>query len=71
MVGLAAAKALFEKAYAQRDENFGNARTVRKALDRAIKNLSSRTAYDDSLSEEELMTLTADDINTIELEDIV
>ena len=68
---LVAARELFEKAYAQRDENFGNARTVRKALDRAIKNLSARTAYDDSLSEEELMTLTADDINTIELEDIV
>ena len=68
---LAAARELFEKAYAQRDENFGNARTVRKALDRAIKNLSSRTAYDDSLSEEELLTFTADDIKNIELEDIV
>ena len=68
---LAAAKELFERAYAQRDENFGNARTVRKALDRAIKNLSSRTAYDDSLSEEQLLTFIADDINTIELEDIL
>ena len=68
---LAAARALFEDAYAHRDENFGNARTVRKALDRAIKNLSSRTAYDDSLSEEALMTITADDLNTIKLEDIL
>lgn len=68
---LAAAKALFERAYAHRDENFGNARTVRKALDRAIKNLSSRTAYDDTLSEEELMTITANDLNTIKLEDIL
>lgn len=68
---IAAARSLFEKAYAQRDENFGNARTVRKALDRAIKNLSSRTAYDDTLSEEALMTLTADDLKTIELEDIL
>ena len=68
---LAAAKALFEKAYAHRDENFGNARTVRKALDRAIKNLSSRVAFDDTLSEEVLMTLTADDLKTIKLEDIL
>ena len=68
---IAAARSLFEKAYAQRDENFGNARTVRMALDRAIKNLSSRTAYDDTLSEEVLMTLTADDIKTIKLEDIL
>lgn len=68
---LAAARELFEQAYACRDENFGNARTVRKALDRAIKNLSSRTAYDDTLSEEALMTITADDIRTITLEEIL
>ena len=68
---LAAVRALLEKAYARRDESFGNARTVRKALDRAIKNLSSRTAYDDSVTEEELMTIKAEDINTIELEDIL
>ena len=68
---LAAVKALLEKAYARRDESFGNARTVRKALDRAVKNLSSRVAYDDSVTEEELMTIKAEDINTIELEDIL
>lgn len=68
---LIAARVLFEQAYARRDENFGNARTVRKALDRAIKNLSGRTAYDDTLSEDELMTITADDIKNITLEDIL
>ena len=68
---LAAVKALLEKAYARRDESFGNARTVRKALDRAVKNLSSRVAYDDSVTEDELMTIKAEDINTIELEDIL
>jgi hypothetical protein len=68
---LTAARSLFERAYAIRDENFGNARTVRKTLDRAIKNLSTRTAYDDTLSEEELMTIKAEDINQIELEDIL
>lgn len=68
---LAAAKDLFERIYASRDENFGNARTVRKALDRAIKNLSNRTAFEDDLSDEELMTLKAEDINKIKLEDIL
>lgn len=68
---LTAAKTLFAQAYARRDESFGNARTVRKALDRAIKNLSARTAFDDSLSDEELMTITVEDINRIRLEDIL
>ena len=68
---LTAGRALLEKAYARRDESFGNARTVRKALDRAVKNLSSRVAYDDSVTEDELMTIKAEDINTIELEDIL
>ena len=68
---LAAVRDLLERAYARRDESFGNARTVRKTLDRAVKNLSNRTAYDDNLSEEELMTIKVEDINTIELEDIL
>ena len=66
-----AIKALLEQAYARRDESFGNARTVRKALDRAVKNLSARTAYDDTLSEEDLLTIKAEDINIIELEEIL
>ena len=68
---LAAVKDLLGRAYAQRDESFGNARTVRKTLDRAVKNLSSRVAYDDNISEEELSTIKAEDINIIELEDIL
>lgn len=66
-----AAKALFEKIYATRDQNFGNARTVRRALDRAIKYLSKRTAFEDDLTDEELMTLNAEDINAIKLEDVL
>lgn len=66
-----AAKALFEKIYATRDQNFGNARTVRRALDRAIKYLSKRTAFEDDLTDEELMTLKAEDINAIKLEDVL
>ena len=68
---LAAVKVLLTKAYTHRDESFGNARTVRKALDRAVKNLSNRTAYDDTLSEEDLLTIKAEDINIIKLEDIL
>ena len=68
---LDAVKALLTKAYARRDESFGNARTVRKALDRTVKNLSNRTAYDDTLSEEDLLTIKAEDINIIKLEDIL
>lgn len=70
-VALEAAKDLFGQAYARRDENFGNARTVRKTLDRAIKNLSARTAFDDTLSDEDLMTITAEDIKKIRLEEIL
>ena len=68
---LDAVKTLLGQAYARRDESFGNARTVRKTLDRAVKNLSSRVAYDDTLGEDELMTIKAEDINTIKLEDIL
>jgi len=68
---LVAAKELFERIFATRDQNFGNARTVRRALDRAIKNLSKRTAFEDDLTDEELMTLKAEDINMIKLEDVL
>ena len=68
---LVAVKNLLGQAYARRDESFGNARTVRKTLDRAVKNLSSRVAFDETLGEEELMTIKAEDINCIKLEDIL
>ena len=68
---LAAARDLFERVYASRDENFGNARTVRKILDRAIKNLSSRMGFDDDVTDEELMTIKAEDINKIKLEEVM
>lgn len=62
---------LFVKVYASRDRNFGNGRTVRKVLDKAIKNLSKRTAFDDALDDDALMTLTAADINNIKIEEIM
>ena len=61
----------FARVYASRDRNFGNGRTVRKALDKAIKNLSKRTAFDDSLDDDALMTLTTADINNIKIEEIM
>ena len=68
---LLAVKNLFEQVYASRGEDFGNARTVRKALDKAIKYLSKRLAFVDDLTDEELMTFKAEDINKIKLEDIL
>ena len=68
---LSATKALFEKVHAARDHNFGNARTVRKAFDRAVKNLSKRTAFEEELSVEDLMTFKAEDVKKIKLEDIL
>lgn len=62
---------LFVRVYASRDRNFGNGRTVRKALDKAVKNLSKRTAFDDSLDDDALMTFTAADINNIKIEEIM
>ena len=68
---VAAIHDLFVKVYDARDNNFGNARTVRKALDKAIKNLSKRTAFDDNLDDDALMTFTADDINNIKIKEIM
>lgn len=68
---VAAIHDLFVRVYDARDKNFGNARTVRKALDKAIKNLSKRTAFDDNLDDDALMTFTADDINNIKIKEIM
>ena len=68
---VAAIHDLFVKVYNSRDRNFGNGRTVRKALDKAIKNLSKRTAFDDNLDDYALMTFTADDINNIKIKEIM
>ncbi len=68
----AAAKELFEKIYAFRDHNFGNARTVRKAFDKVVKNLSKRTLLaDENVSLEELMTITKEDINNVNIKEVL
>ena len=67
----AAAKELFEKIYANRDHNFGNARTVRKTLDKIVKNLSRRTALNFDATDEELMTITKEDINNVNIKEVL
>ena len=67
----AAAKELFEKIYANRDHNFGNARTVRKTLDKIVKNLSRRMALNFDAIDEELMTITKEDINNVNIKEVL
>jgi hypothetical protein len=46
----------------QRDEHFGNGRTVRNLFEHAIRRMANRIADIRELSADELMTLTPDDI---------
>ena len=66
------AKELFERVYALRDENFGNARVVRKIMDKAIRNLSRRTLLNiEAFDEEQLMTITKEDIMNVNIEEVL
>ncbi len=66
------AKELFERVYALRDENFGNARVVRKIMDKAIRNLSRRTLLNiEAFDEEQLMTITKEDIVNVNIEEVL
>ncbi len=47
--------------YENRDENFGNARTVRNIFEHAINNQASRLVLDEGISDKELAELTAED----------
>lgn len=67
----AAAKDLLARAYAARTDQFGNARTVRITLEKAMKNRDRRTLYENNLSKEMRKTITADDIKKIKLEEIM
>ena len=52
----------FGKMYEDRDENFGNARTVRNIFEKAIHCQANRLAADSELTDEELQLLTIDDV---------
>ena len=56
------AKADLEQRYAQRDENFGNAREVRNVFEKAVARQADRVAQLPDPDREALMTLTLDDL---------
>lgn len=55
-------KALLNTLYAQRDDNFGNARDVRNLFERVVSRQSDRVASVVSPKKEDLITLSAEDI---------
>ena len=60
--GAEQARSLFQTLYAQRDENFGNAREVRNVFERAVARQADRVAQLAAPGREELMALTAEDL---------
>ena len=59
---------IFTKLYKQRDKNFGNARTAKNILYKAISNQEERIAKLFSHSDEDLMAITFDDLENVEKE---
>jgi len=53
---------IMENAYQQRDRHFGNGRMVRNIFERAIQNQSDRIVLMDNISDDEFITVTADDV---------
>ncbi len=58
----AAAKALFQEMYDQRDDNFGNGRDVRNCLENAITRHANRVSALEHPSREDLSTLLPEDV---------
>ena len=58
-----AATEAFAVMYAERDENFGNARDVRNVFERAVARQSDRVATMEAPTKEDLMALTVDDLD--------
>jgi hypothetical protein len=61
--GKARALLLFEKAYSNRDQNFGNARFTRNVFEKAIGSLATRVVALSDPSDEDLSTLVAEDFD--------
>ena len=57
----------FEQTIAFPPKNFGNARSVRNYLERAINNQANRLISSTNINEEELMTITLADVKDIVL----
>ena len=58
----------FEKTLANPPQNFGNARSVRNYLEKAIRNQANRLVSDSEINEDELMLIKLDDVKNIVLE---
>jgi len=58
---------VFSDFYDNRDKNFGNARTVRNILYKAINNQEERILTLHNLSDEDLTTITYEDVQTISM----
>lgn len=58
-----AAEALFERLYDERDENFGNGRTVRNLFEDAVSRQADRVASVENPSREQLMALLPEDLS--------
>ncbi len=57
--------------YNSRDKNFGNARTVKNILYKAISNQEERVLTLYNLKDEDLSTITFDDVNQIDVNEII
>ena len=61
--GEEAVRAWFQRLYAERDENFGNARDVRNCFERAVARQADRVAALAEPTKEQLMELTLEDLD--------
>ncbi len=61
---------IFTKLYNMRDKNFGNARTVKNILYKAISNQEERVLTLYNLRDEDLSTITFEDVNQIDLNEV-
>ena len=56
-------KSRFDELYAGRDKHFGNARTARNIFEKAINAQADRIAAQESLTDDDLVNITSDDIS--------
>ena len=66
----AQASQAFHLLYDARDENFGNARDVRNIFEQAVARQADRVAAMEAPTREDLMTLTLDDLDLVEQDEI-
>ena len=57
-------KAEFDRMYDEREEHFGNARSIRNIFEHAINEQANRLAKDSNITREDLVRLTAEDITS-------